>query len=381
MPSLSIAIGYNTSHYVWLFRSNLIKALLKMGYKVTVLAPKDEHTEKIIGLGANHIDVPMKMNKNPITDFFLFLRLRKLLNKLNPDVYLGYTIKPNVYGSLAAANLGIPVINNIAGLGATFIGQGLTTKLVKILYRLGLSQSAMVFFQNPDDKKMFLDEGIVQHDRYDLLPGSGVDLKRFEFPIVNDEATGGKFRFLLIGRMLWDKGVGEFVEAARKLKKQHPQAEFCLLGGVDIDNPSAISRADVNKWVEEGVVTYLGYSDDVISEIKKSQCVVLPSYREGLPRTMLEASALGRPLITTDTVGCRETVDHGVNGYLCKLKDAGDLANKMRAMIELSEEERLTMGRAGRKKVEREYDETIVINKYLKIVEDLARQVGRNVPD
>lgn len=187
-------------------------------------------------------------------------------------------------------------------------------------------------------------------------------------PVIGDECAS--FRFLLVARMLRDKGVGEYVKAARLLRQRWPQVEFCLLGFVDVKNPAAISRAEMDAWVAEGVVTYLGESYDVRCQIAVATCVVLPSYREGTPRSLLEAAAMGRPIITTDAVGCREVVDDGVNGLLCRPKDAADLADKMARMIAMPHSERVAMGLRGRLKVEREFDEKIVIDKYLTAIKN-----------
>jgi glycosyltransferase involved in cell wall biosynthesis len=342
------------------------------GHDVVIIAPKDVYTKQLLDMGVTHFDVPMKMNKNPISDYFLYRRFLEAFRSVQPDVYLGYTIKPNVYGSMAAHKMGVPTVNNIAGLGTVFVYENTVAKIAKTLYRIALGRAAMVFFQNPDDCRLFTKGGIVKHDRYDLLPGSGVDLSRFSFaplPVPPEHET---LRFLLIGRMLWDKGVGEFVEAARQIRKTRPDVEFCLLGGMDNDNPTAIPQAQINAWAAEGHVEYLGYSDDVPGEILKSDCVVLPSaYPEGTPRTLLEAASMGRPIITTDAPGCRSAVDDAINGYLCTLRDASDLQEKIERIIGLSPQERSDMGRAGRAKMEREFDEAFVINKYLEAIRAL----------
>jgi glycosyltransferase involved in cell wall biosynthesis len=271
--------------------------------------------------------------------------------------------------------LHIPVINNIAGLGVVFGKSGFLVKIVRTLYRLALGRSAKVFFQNNDDRLMFLAGALVRPEVTDLLPGSGVDLSRFVAMALPSASAGvTKFRFLLIARMLWEKGVGEFAEAAKLIRSQWPQAECCLLGFLDVQNPGAISRAQMDELVASGV-TYLGTSDDVRSEITQADCIVLPSYyREGTPRTLLEAAAMARPIITTDAVGCREVVDDGVNGYLCKVRDAEDLAEKMERMLSLSPELRSEMGQRGRAKMEAEFDEQIVIDKYLAAIEEILAQ-------
>ena len=282
-------------------------------------------------------------------------------------MFLGYTVKPNVYGSLAAHVMGVPVINNVAGLGAVFVKDSRLTGLVRRLYQLALSRSVKVFFQNDDDHQLFVTGGLVDNSVTSVLPGSGIDLAKFSpVPLPNKLPI----RFLLIARMLWDKGVGEFVEAARLLKSRGVKAEFCLLGFLDVQNPAAISRAQMDKWVAAGIVNYLGVSDNVSDEIARADCVVLPSfYREGTPRTLLEAAAMARPIVTTDSVGCREVVDDGINGFLCRPRDSFDLAEKLAQMATLSPGERKAMGLRGREKAERQFDERIVINKYLETIE------------
>jgi glycosyltransferase involved in cell wall biosynthesis len=261
------------------------------------------------------------------------------------------------------------VINNIAGLGAVFIKGGWLAQLVRRLYRSALGRSAKVFFQNPDDLQLFIDGSLVQAEVTELLPGSGIDLHRFA--VAPMPTANSKFRFLLIARMLRDKGVGEYVQAAKLLRDNWPSVEFCLLGFVDVQNPAAISRAEVESWVAQGFVNYLGVREDVRNEIASADCVVLPSYREGTPRSLLEAAAIARPIITSDAVGCREVVDHGVNGYLCKVRDPEDLAQMMIQMLLLLPEQRKEMGLRGRAKMEAEFDEQIVIGKYLAAIEAL----------
>ncbi len=375
MTRKTIAIGSNTAHYVWQARRNLISALQNEGHNVVVLAPRDTYADRFTGLGVAYAEVPMKMNKNPFSDLLLYRRFRKALGAAKPDVYLGFTIKPNIYGAMAAHQLKIPTINNIAGLGTLFGSDSIVARIAKTLYRMSLRRAALVFFQNPDDRRFFTEGGVVRHNRHDLLPGSGVDLSRFAFdPLPIDRQTD-EITFLLVGRMLWDKGVGEFVEAARNIRQTHKNVHFCLLGALDTDNPGAISRVQMDAWVNEGHINYLGYTDNVMEEIAKADCVVLPSaYPEGTPRTLLEAAAVGRPIIATDAPGCRETIDDGVNGYLCKLRDPADLQSKLEKVIALSPQARQDMGRAGRAKMEREFDESIVIGKYIDQIRALEKQ-------
>ena len=371
---MKVMISINTAWNLTNFRSGLIRALVAQGYEVVAVAPHDEYADHLAGLGCRFIALPMdNKGTHPARDLLLLFRFLKILHRERPDVFLGYTVKPNIYGSLAARMLGFPVVNNIAGLGAVFIQDGWLVRLVRGLYRVALSRSAKVFFQNNDDRALFVNAGLVQSEIADLLPGSGIDLTRFssngdDAALHYSTSNDGRFRFLLIARMLRDKGVGEYVAAAKLIRSRYPKAECCLLGFVDVQNPAAISRAEMDAWVAQGDVIYLGVSDDVRVEIAMADCIVLPSYREGTPRTLLEAAAMGKPIVTTNAVGCCEVVDDGVNGYLCRVRDAEDLAEKMLRMIELSPSARIAMGAAGRKKMELEFDEKIVIDKYLEAV-------------
>lgn len=370
-----IVIALNTTWNLVNFRSGLIRALVSHGCEVVAVAPPDEFVPKLLALGCRFVPLPMDNKGTHLgRDILLLWRFYWMLRLERPNVYLGYTIKPNVYGSIAAHALGIPVVNNISGLGAVFIKDTWLTRLVRRLYRLALSRSAKVFFQNEDDRRLFVDGRLVRREIADKVPGSGVALARFEATPMS--ATTGAVRFLLIARMLWDKGVGEFVEAARMVKGHGANADFCLLGYLDVQNPAAVLREQMQAWVDEGVVQYLGATDDVRPYIAAADCIVLPSYREGTPRSLLEAAAMARPIITTDAVGCREVVDDGVNGYLCQVRDSADLAEKIQRIIALPPETRAEMGRRGREKVARQFDEEIVINKYL---ETVAEIVGRRV--
>jgi glycosyltransferase involved in cell wall biosynthesis len=366
-----VVIALNTAWNLVNFRAGLIKALVKAGFEVVAVAPVDEYAVRLNSLGCRFIALPMdNQGTHPGRDLLLLWRFFWLLRREQPGVFLGYTIKPNVYGSLAAHFSGIPVVNNIAGLGAVFIKGGLLARFVRGLYRLALSRSAKVFFQNNDDLNLFVDSGLVRMGQTDRVPGSGVDLSRFSPQMM---PANGRIRFLLIARLLWDKGVGEYLEAARILKRHGTNAEFCILGFLDVKNPTAVSRSQMDGWVTEGLVSYLGETDDVRSFIAESDCVVLPSYREGVPRSLLEAAAMGKAIIATDVVGCREVVEDGVNGYLCKPMDSGDLASKMEQLVKLTPEARHEMGRKGREKIEREFDEKIVIGKYLEAIAAISR--------
>ena len=369
---MKVIISLNTAWNLVNFRAGLIRALVAEGYDVVSVAPFDEYAPRLKELGCRFIDLPMdNKGTHPGRDLLLFFRFLKLLRRERPDVFLGYTVKPNVYGSLAAHLLGIPVVNNIAGLGAVFIHDSWLTRLVRLLYKTALSRSHHVFFQNDEDLRLFVEQGLAAKDKVSRLPGSGVDLNAFCYAPMQI-LENRPFHFLLVARLLWDKGVGEYVEAARIVHGKYPTARFQLLGFLDVKNPTAVSSSQMNDWEAEGVVEYLGVEEDVKPYLISADCVVLPSYREGVPRSLLEAAAIGRPIVTTDAVGCRDAVDVGVSGLLCRVGDAVDLAEKLLQMIEMSSEERELMGLAGRKKMEEEFDEKIVIGKYLEVISKIA---------
>ncbi len=368
-------MSINTSWNIVNFRAGLIERLIREGFQVAAIAPVDEHSGKLASLGCRFIPIEIdNKGANPVRDLALFRRYVRALRQVSPLAYLGYTIKPNVYGSLAAQALGIPVINNVSGLGTAFIRNTWLTPIVKGLYRRAFRRSDMVFFQNEDDRALFSDLGLVGRERTGVLAGSGIDLSRFT-PVETPPRPVGARHFLLIARLLWDKGVGEYVEAARRLRDRYPEARFALLGFLDVENRTAVSRSDVEGWVQQGTIDYLGATDDVRPFIADADCIVLPSYREGTARTLLEAAAMGKPLIATNVPGCRNVVDHGRNGYLAHVRDAADLARQLEAFLNLPVEATADMGRESRKKVAAEFDEQLVIGRYLDVLAAIrARQ-------
>ncbi len=368
MSSTKIVIAINASWNIINFRRGLIRALQGAGYQVIALAPEDEYSARFDELGVEFRPIEIdKQGVSPFRDAQLLARYHRVLREIRPAAFLGYTAKPNIYGSLAAHALGIPVINNVAGLGTAFIKEGLLTRIVSGLYRLAFRQSSTVFFQNRDDLDMFVEAGIVRPEQAKLLPGSGINLSDFTpAPLRRD----GPFTFLLIARLLWDKGVREYVEAARLVRAEAPDSRFQLLGFLDVPNRTAVARSDVDAWVTEGLIDYLGSSDDVRPFIADADCVVLPSYREGLPRVLLEGGAMARPLIATDVPGCRQVVDEGRNGFLCTARDPASLAGALLRMLHLPREQRRAMGGAARAKVEAEYDERIAVGRYLDALRD-----------
>ena len=366
-----IAIVSNASWNIYNFRLNLARALKQNGYEVVLIAPYDEYSDRLSKEFEYYNIYMNNKGTNPIEDLKTTFEFYKLYKKIKPEIVLHFTIKPNIYGTIACNLLGIKTINNIAGLGTLFIKQNFVTKIAKYLYKYSQNKADKIFFQNRDDFELFTNEKLVNKNKCDILPGSGVDTNKFR--PVQIKKKNNTFRFLLIARMLWDKGVGEYVEAAKIIKQKYKNVEFLLLGAIGVDNPTAISKETMKEWKKEGIVKYLGTTDNVKVEIAKANCIVLPSYREGTSRVLLESAAMAKPIITTNVPGCKEVVDDGVNGFLCEVKNANDLANKMEMMLNLSESERIEMGIKGRQKVVKEFDEKIVIKKYLKTINDLLK--------
>lgn len=363
----------NSAWNIYNFRLGLIANLINRGYDVVVIAPPDYCINRIESTGCKFVSLSFDNETNLFSETNLFMKFLVLLYREKPNFFLGFTIKPNIYGSLAAHILGISVINNITGLGRLFIKKSLLTYIALTLYKLALLRSKCIFFQNRDDRSLFLTHRIVNINNSKYLPGSGVDLKKF---IPKPFQLKKQFRFLLMARLLLDKGVKEFVDAARILKKKGFKVDCCLLGFIDVDNPSAISRDQIEIWVSEGVVRYLGQRDDVREEICNSDCIVLPSYREGTPKSLLEASAMGRPIVTTDAEGCRDVVDENLSGFLCRVGDAIDLADKMEKMIRIDFHKLKEMGLHGRKKIKAQYDQKIIFEMYANELDNISYELN-----
>lgn len=360
---MHILMTVNAAWNIWNFRRPLVEALAGDGHRITVLAPPDDAVPELERLGCRVRPLEMSVKGlNPIEDLKLQRRFGRIFREERPDAVLSYTIKNNIFGARAATPADVPFLPNVTGLGTAFLSGKLLQTVTEQLYRRSFATLPVVFFQNEDDRDLFLDRRLVRADQARLLPGSGIDLQRFApvpMPAPEDPPV-----FLMIARLLRDKGVLEFVEAARRVKARHPQARFQMLGAVGSENRSAIDRPTVDAWVAEGVVEYLGTTTDVRPAIAAASCVVLPSYREGAPRTLIEAAAMARPLIATDVPGCRAVVDRDVSGFLCDVRNAESLAAAMRRFLDLSPVAQQAMGAAGRAKMEREYDQALVVDAY-----------------
>ena len=341
---------------VWNFRGDLIKDILARGYEVIVTGPDQTDVDRITALGARFVEIPMnKTGTSILGDLRYCNALTRLFLQEKPDVTLGYTVKPCIYGAIAAKRAGVPkAASMVTGGGYTFIATSLKARLlgtiVRFLYKIGLKKADHVIFQNNDDLNEFCANRLVQRDKCFVVNGSGVNLERFllaPFP--------QKLTFLMISRLLKSKGVGEYLEAARLVKQKHPEVRFCLLGKFETAMQDALPREYVQQFVDDGIIERFEETSDVRPFYAECSVYVLPSYREGTPRTVLEAMAMGRPIITTDTQGCRETVRDGVNGYLVPVKDVPALAEKMLAFCDDSTA-LAPMGEASRRYAEEKFD-------------------------
>lgn len=357
------------------FRLPLLRALLADGHRVTVLAPGDDAMAVLQEIGCRV--VPLRMDVKglaPHRDVALVARLHTHFRRERPDAVLSFTIKNNIYGALAARLSGIPFVPNVTGLGTAFLSSGALRRVAEVLYRLAFARVPIVFFQNPDDRALFLERGLVRRGQARLVPGSGIDLGHFApapLPCMGPAADPGAPVFLMITRLLRDKGVCEFVDASRMLRRAFPAARCILLGPAGAENRTAIPLGTILAWQAEGIVEYAGSTDDVRPHIAAADCVVLPSYREGTARTLLEAAAMARPLIATDVAGCRNVVEHEATGHLVRVRDSEDLARAMLRFAASRCEDRAAMGRRGRRKMEAEFDQALVASAYRQALAEL----------
>jgi glycosyltransferase involved in cell wall biosynthesis len=359
---MKIGIVVNSSWNIYNFRSGLVKTLLLNGHQVVAIAPNDGFVNDIKDWGCEYIPIEMDCKgSNPAKDLRLILQLFNIYRAAKLDAVLHFTIKPNIYGTFACKMLNIPAINNITGIGTAFLHQNLTSWAAQLLYRLSFKFPAKVFFQNEDDKKLFLKRKLVRPEITDVLPGSGVDLDYFKPQKTPDNK---KFTFLMISRLLFDKGICEYIDAIRLMRKNYINAKFQILGKIEPEKSLGIDKEQLDEWIKEGLVEYLGTTNDVRPFIANADCIVLPSYREGTPRTLIEAASMGKPIVTTDVPGCRETVMNGFNGFLCQVKNAFDLAAKMTKVLSLSPEELHEFQLNSRAFATAKFDQNIVVSKY-----------------
>ena len=350
-----------------------MNVLRQKGFKVIAIAPYDKYSLKLQEVGFVYHEVKINGGSiNPFEELKSIYNLSKSFQLNKVELVLSFTHKANLYSIFAGTFSNTPCIPNISGLGRAFIKKSWLSHLVRALYKVTLSKAPKVFFQNLDDLYFFQQLCLLKKDQAIHVPGSGIDLNKFSSSQYSPRPFD-KTEFILIGRMLWDKGVGEFVGAAKIVKIKYPQTKFILIGPSDYDNASAIALATLKDWEAKGIIEYMGQLDNVIPQIEATDVVVLPSYREGLPRSLLEACAIGRPLIATNVPGCKDLVIEGETGFLCNPKDAEDLANAMIRLIKLSDTQKKAIGLNARKLVEEKFDHNIVINKYLETIQELMQ--------
>lgn len=343
------------------FRGMLIRCLIKKSCDVSAIVPlTDDKHERIseFELESDHcrmIRIPMeRRGLNPIQDLKLLKAYLTVMRQNKPDLVISYTIKPNIYGGIACQILRVSYATNITGLGTAFQNDGLLRKFVTILYKIALRRAKVVFFENEENRQIFIDEHIVQEKQTCLLNGAGVNLTHFQ--LADYPADNDKTRFLFIGRVMKEKGIDELFEAMQMLQKDGIKCSLDVLGGFDEDYSDKIKRFEAEGWLR-----YHGYQDDVRPFIANCHCFVLPSWHEGMANTNLECAAMGRPVITSNIHGCMEAVEDGVSGYLCERKHTDSLYAVMKDFTELSQDERRAMGAAGRRIMEVKFDKKKVV--------------------
>ena len=370
----TIAFVANTAWSMYNFRKGLLVSLLKDGHKVVVIAPEDNYIVNLTNLGVDFYPLTVIRNHgiSPFQDLALLRELKSLYRKIQPAFIFHYTIKPNIYGTLAASQLGIPSIAITTGLGYAFTHQNLVSAIVKKLYRLALRRAKEVWFLNKEDSHIFLNTNIIQPQQAFILNGEGVDTQYFS--AIRKPTNHTVRKFILVARLIYDKGVEEYAEAAAILQKKGYKFKCQVLGFFEDKNPKAIHRQQIIDWQRQGLITYLGDTTDVRPFLEAADCFVLPSYYgEGMPRTIMEAASLAKPVIATDHTGCRELVDDGETGFLCQIKNAADLANKMEAILNMPIDKLHEMGGKGREKMVVSFDESSIINRYRFIINQYTR--------
>ncbi|AZZ91684.1 glycosyltransferase [Hahella sp. KA22] len=365
MKKYRVVLCSNTSWYLFKFRKSTITSFLDKGAEVYCVAPPDEYSYKLSQLGANYVKVNMVGKSTKlISELKSALFIYNKIKSISPSHVFNFTPKMNLYSGLACRILKIPYSNNISGLGTMFIHDSILFRIARKAFKVSNGGADTVFFQNDEDRQLFDRMGLINGGRVDVLPGSGVNVNEFSF----SELPKTDLVFLMIGRLIGDKGVREYVEAARIVKETNQNVRFLLAGPAGVSNQSAISESELEQWVSSGIVEYIGYQEDVKPWIKAAHVVVLPSYREGMPRVVLEAASMGRPAIVSDAPGCRQSIAPGETGLLCKPKDAGDLANVFFKVIDMDRAALENMGREARKRMVDYFSEEIVVKKALDCV-------------
>lgn len=361
-----VLILVNHDVVIYNFRLELVERLMADGYKVHISSPTGEHTQDLINLGVHFHEITIdRHGMNPISELNLLNAYKRLIKKINPVVVLTYTVKCNVYGGIAARSAHVPFIANITGLGTTVNSGGIKKEIVLVLYKIGLKRAQKVFFQNEENKNFFIKNNLISVP-YFVLPGSGVNLKTHCFESYPEESD--QLVFTTIGRIMKDKGIDELIEAAKVIKQKYSNVIFRLIGFFDDDYEEKIRKA-----VEDRVIIYIGQQRNIHPWIKESHAIIHPSYHEGMSNVLLEAASTGRPVLASDIAGCREAFDEGVSGLRFKPKNSKSIVQTVEHFINLPYEQKILMGNAGRKKMEREFSRDIVIEKYINEIKKIEK--------
>ena len=365
---MKILISTNSYWNLFNFRYDLLSKLKNQNHKLIIVSSKDKYFNKFKNIKCKHYYVNMKANKiSIVNDIFLIFNYFKIFLKEKPDVYFSFTIKPNIYGSFIANLLGIKTVNNITGLGKTFLSNNILKSIVIFLYKISLRKSFKVFFHNNDDLSLFLKLNIIKNIQGEVIPGSGININQYEYSKLFNR-DNKELIFLYIGRIRFDKGFVNLIEAFKLIKKDYDTIKLQVIGKIEKKNPDYIDYDLFQSWQDQKIIEYFGETDDIKKYIKNSDCVILLSFREGLSRSLLEASIMGRPIITTNVPGCKETIIDGVSGLLCKEKNTKDAFDKIIKFIELNYSERNKMGYEGHLYTKKYFNNLIIIKKYLNII-------------
>lgn len=364
-----VLILANNSGGLYNFRFELIQKLIEQKFEVYFAVPQlldDDKVKLIVEVGGRYIYTPMsRRGMNPLEDLKLIKNYIQIIKKVNPDVIFTYTIKPNIYGNYAANKSNKPVIMNITGMGSSLVS-GRLKEIIKNMYKFACSKSRNIFFQNEGNSDFFISNNLVDPKKTIIIPGSGVNIEKFK--PMEKTYKNDIIRFLFIARLMKEKGIQEYLEAADRITKKYQNVEFQILGSFEEEKYKDIISNNKNKQIK-----YLGRSNDVRQEIKEVDCIVNPSYHEGMSNVLLEGAAMGKPLIASNIPGCKEIVDDGVNGYLFEVKSVTGLEEKLIRFINLCVKEKEIMGKNSRKKVEVEFDRNIVVNEYMKTIEGILK--------
>ena len=369
----TIAFAANTSWYLYNFRSSSITTLVRKGYKVVCFCPEDEYSLKLQGLGCEWVSIKIN-NKgmNPLQDFYLFISLLNNYKRFKPTAVFHFTLKLNIYGTWASCLLANTYsINNISGLGTAFLKNGYINFIVKILYKASQRFAYRIFCQNIDDLNFLIEQGLVPKEKLFLLPGSGVNTKKFHPNLRKNQSQNKIFTFIFIGRMLADKGLFELIEAMKLLNFSKTVCRLVLYGFCDNQNHSSIQANTLKSWNAIPGVSWMGPLENIENILALADCLVLPSYGEGMPKSILEACSMELPVVASDVAGCRNIIKHRKNGLLCKPRDSLSLKNAMKEMLQMSQADRLVMGKNGRQIVKEKFSEDLVINELLETIHDI----------